>query len=308
MDTRLFVQVLRQIIVEKREAKEQAELEYQTTVDCLEAVMTQQRTTSPRVAHLGPSPGTTQACRREGVRQYQLEHWPHALPLLTQASTAGDKVATLYRASMLMNGHGCTRDRDTARLMIHEVLHHGGTPALTTEWQTAAGLGHETLEQFARAAELYSCAAAQGDNHARVLLGLLCLHGRGVPRDPAKGVTLCRQAAKEKCAAAYKVLGDCNRKSNLGVPQDEPMAVVLFYLAACQGHADALFNLGVCYEHGIGVALDMNQSVAFYRLAVGHDHLWAKLRLSGCYFKGRGVARDDTYARKLFEDFQRRLT
>lgn len=51
----------------------------------------------------------------------------------------------------------------------------------------------------------------------------------------------------------------------LGVDIDIKLAVTWYKLAAEQNHAPALFNLGNCYEHGIGVTPDLEKAEELYR-------------------------------------------
>jgi TPR repeat protein len=52
------------------------------------------------------------------------------------------------------------------------------------------------------------------------------------------------------------------------VPQDKARAARLYKQAADQGHANAQYNLGVCYERSKGVRYDTGEAVALYRLAI----------------------------------------
>ncbi len=58
-----------------------------------------------------------------------------------------------------------------------------------------------------------------------------------------------------------------------GVAQDDAEAVLLYRLAADQGHAEAQYNLGVMYDDGRDVAQDDAEAVRLYRLAAdqGYD-------------------------------------
>ena len=45
--------------------------------------------------------------------------------------------------------------------------------------------------------------------------------------------------------------------------------------AANEGFARAQFNLGMCYEHGVGVEQDMAQAVEWYEKSAAQDEAWA---------------------------------
>jgi TPR repeat protein len=64
------------------------------------------------------------------------------------------------------------------------------------------------------------------------------------------------------------------------VAKDEHEAVRLFRLAADQGHAEARYNLGVCYSNGEGVAKDEHEAIRLFRLAADQGHAGARYNLS----------------------------
>ncbi|XP_053615713.1 uncharacterized protein LOC128678298 [Plodia interpunctella] len=58
--------------------------------------------------------------------------------------------------------------------------------------------------------------------------------------------------------------------------------------AANRNHAPALYNLGLCYEMGIGLDVNENKAMEFYRLAATLQHPDALYNLSVYYAQGRG--------------------
>ncbi len=54
----------------------------------------------------------------------------------------------------------------------------------------------------------------------------------------------------------------------LGVENSEREAVRWFRAAADQNHADALYNLGVCYAYGRGVLKDLIIAACFHQMAI----------------------------------------
>jgi len=84
----------------------------------------------------------------------------------------------------------------------------------------------------------------------------------------------------------------CATANGDGVAKDAEQAVSWYRRAAEAGHADAQFNLGVCYVNGDGVAKDAEQAVSWYRRAAEAGHASAQFNLGICYFNGDGVAKD----------------
>ena len=69
-------------------------------------------------------------------------------------------------------------------------------------------------------------------------------------------------------------------------------AVACFRKAAEQGHADAQYRLGECYDEGRGVERDLTEAAGWYRKAAEQGHADAQYRLGECYAEGEGVGRD----------------
>ena len=55
-----------------------------------------------------------------------------------------------------------------------------------------------------------------------------------------------------------------------GYKRDMVSALFWYNKSAMSGYADALFNLGACYEDGVGVAQSLSEAYAYYTLAQGH--------------------------------------
>ena len=77
-----------------------------------------------------------------------------------------------------------------------------------------------------------------------------------------------------------------------GFAQSYADAVSWYRLAAEQGHADAQFSLGCCYQNGQGVAKDDAKAVKWYRKAAEQGNAGAQCNLGFLYDKGRGVEQD----------------
>ncbi|MBI4026306.1 MAG: sel1 repeat family protein [Verrucomicrobia bacterium] len=59
-----------------------------------------------------------------------------------------------------------------------------------------------------------------------------------------------------------------------------------------KGDAMAQFNLGVCYEKGLGVPANDAEAIGWYRKAAEQDYTPAQLNLGQLYQAGRGVEQD----------------
>jgi TPR repeat protein len=137
----------------------------------------------------------------------------------------------------------------------------GGTPNLT------------------RAAALYKEAADQGYAKSMCALGNLYVTGRGVPKDPVHGASLCLMGAQAGNADAQTDVGNLYLQG-VGVPRDLAKARSWYEKAAESGQPNAEFTLGIIYWNGAGVTADHDKAAAFWRSAYGHGRVDAALPLA----------------------------
>ena len=77
-----------------------------------------------------------------------------------------------------------------------------------------------------------------------------------------------------------------------GVPEDNALAVKLLTRARDLGHAEAAYNLGICYHYGYGVAVDLDRAYALY-LESANGGFGKGMELVGRFFnRGIYVERD----------------
>lgn len=84
---------------------------------------------------------------------------------------------------------------------------------------------------------------------------------------------------------------------------NEPeVAVSHLKLATTHRHPEATFNLGVCYELGVGLEKDMKSAMECYRAAASLGHKKAMFNLGVFYVHGRGgLKKNRDAARACFE-------
>uniref|UniRef100_A0A1L8DCF8 Putative extracellular protein sel-1 n=1 Tax=Nyssomyia neivai TaxID=330878 RepID=A0A1L8DCF8_9DIPT len=79
-------------------------------------------------------------------------------------------------------------------------------------------------------------------------------------------------------------------------------AVFHFRLATFHRHPSATFNLGLCYERGLGVKKNLRQAMECYQMATELGHPKAMYNLGVFYVQGiGGLKRSRRVARQLFE-------
>jgi TPR repeat protein len=94
-------------------------------------------------------------------------------------------------------------------------------------------------------------------------------------------VLLYRLAAGQGHTGAQYKLGNMFASGEI-VVQDKTEAVRLYRLAAGQGHAEAQFKLGYMFANGEGVKQDYTEAVRFYRLAAAQGLAEAQYNLGLC--------------------------
>ena len=129
--------------------------------------------------------------------------------------------------------------------------------------QQGPGQERKAAPDFGRAAEAYRAAAELGSALAMYNLGILCIEGRGVPRDAVGGAALLNAAAEKNVSAAQYVLGTLHFKGE-GVVRDQRKAFLLFSHAAAAGHMDANEALAECYFRGIGTPKNIKMALYFF--------------------------------------------
>jgi len=101
--------------------------------------------------------------------------------------------------------------------------------------------------------------------------------------------------ARNGDATAQYNLGICFN-SGLGVPKDPVQAVGWWRKSAAQGFAPAMYNLGYSYMNALGVKADLVEGAAWYRKSAELGHVPAMCNLGICYEDGAGVPVDTSEA------------
>jgi hypothetical protein len=62
----------------------------------------------------------------------------------------------------------------------------------------------------------------------------------------------------------------------------------------------AQYNLGVCYDNGVGVVKNEAEAAKLFRKAAEQGHAEAQSALGVCYYNGEGVVKNDSLAYQWF--------
>ncbi|TCS60301.1 hypothetical protein EDD55_1112 [Varunaivibrio sulfuroxidans] len=122
---------------------------------------------------------------------------------------------------------------------------------------------------------------------------------RAVHKDDwSRALANFRPLAKEGHAGALFSLGLMYQKGR-GVKVDYNRALEYYLRAAVKDYAPAQNNIGTMYQEGLGVRRNFKEAIRWYTLAA-RAHLKAKLNLAQIYANGMGVKRDPVIAAKLY--------
>lgn len=80
------------------------------------------------------------------------------------------------------------------------------------------------------------------------------------------------------------------------------VAISHFILASNHNHPEATYNLGICFEKGIGTDMDLKRAMGCYRAAANLGHAKSMYNLAVFFAQGKGgLKRDRKAARDLFK-------
>jgi len=246
---------------------------------------------------IGVAIGTTRiayaqsSLTKQGLDAFSAGQYADALDDWQQAADQGDGQAALYIGLMNDLGRGVAQDAAMARSWYERAASLGNAVAMFNVGVLFdSGTGVE--RDRALAAEWYRKAASKGMPRAAYALGLMHEAGDGVTADETLAKQYFRQALAGGVTAARShlaALGDPADAVAPGktetrdpglvafdkaqelllrrTPESLREAAVLLRQAAEGGNLLAAYNLGYCYDKGIGVAVDLQQAYVWYARA-----------------------------------------
>lgn len=182
-------------------------------------------------------------------------------------------------------------------LSAHETDNNLGSALFWLAECLRCGIGVE--KNLSGAVKLYKTAAANGHDLAQLHLDYCFEQDIGVQREIGF-VEALQWATESKTAEAQFELGLCYFHG-LSTRQQPSEAVRLFQLAAASNLATAQYWLGYCYWGGYGVDADSKEAVRYFMLAADQGNDRAQKCLGDCYFFGIGVEQSYTEAIRLFQ-------
>ncbi len=226
---------------------------------------------------------------KQGLMDFSAGQFAEAVAAWQAAAQAGDPDGDFYMGVLYDTGEGVEQDYAKALALYKRAADAGSAAgAFNVGVFYDSGIGVTANPQ--EAAAWYRKAAAKGFARAEYNLALLEEDGVGVPRSRARAIALFRQAAAQGLGAARSHLAALGQRDTQPAikPKDDALAdfqraqetllnrgaaeaarlAALFRRAADRHNAVAEYDLGYCYEHGVGVAADRAQARAWYERAL----------------------------------------
>lgn len=146
-------------------------------------------------------------------------------------------------------------------------------------------------KEYENAAKFFKMAADIGSTRAKHNLAMLLLSEELDVFDPAEGAGLLQALANDGYAPAQYDLGTCF-ENGIGVYPYSPEALKWYQKAADNGHVDAQYLTGHYYYKGKGCSTDYVKAVKYLTEAAENGHSDAQFLLGQCYRYGKGVKQD----------------
>ena len=212
---------------------------------------------------------------------HEAKRWLH------KAATRGNAEAQL-RLGGILHESGIEGEQNEGRSWIERAAQHG-----LPEAQDKLGMVHETgsntaAVNYAAAKACYMRAAEQGFAPAQVHLASI-FERLG---DRAMALHWFQRAADAGSAAGLNGAGLLLEAGGDPLVADPKEAVKLYQQAAAKGLSDADFNLGHCFQKGVGITPDLVRAYECYERAAFRGHSAAQNNLGVMLEKGIGIARN----------------
>ena len=107
-----------------------------------------------------------------------------------------------------------------------------------------------------------------------------------------------KAAADKGDANGFYNLGMCYQ-NGLGTDPDDQNAVTCFYRAAEKEHPEAINNLGLMFREGRVVEKNLEESVSRFEKSASYDNAFGQYNLALALLNGEGVAKDEVRAANL---------
>jgi len=215
-------------------------------------------------------------------------------------SSAGNSIG------MLSGTLGSMMDRHNASVANRQARDTAARAAMADRERASKNASDEFIEAYERAHPQIQRnleAAAKGDLVALRAAGLQYLDGRGVARNPQKGLSLLTDAANRNDHDAQLVLARLFSDGETGITQPEPIQAHHWNLALAEsGDADHMTHACGEFTHGKGTPVDFAAAEKWCTAAMNKGDATAANNLGVLYTGSEpGMKPDLVKARVFFE-------
>jgi TPR repeat protein/serine/threonine protein kinase len=142
-------------------------------------------------------------------------------------------------------------------------------------------------------------AAQRGSFAGQFLYGWCCQLGAGAPEDVQEAIRMYKLAAEQGFAPAMNNLGDLYYHGTK-VPRDDAEAIRWYRMAVQRGNASAANTLGVMYQNGRGLPKNDQEAATLYRQSAEKGHVLGRYNLAVMLRDGNGVGQNHAEAARWF--------
>jgi TPR repeat protein len=153
------------------------------------------------------------------------------------------------------------------------------------------GIAALRQQNYAKAKEVFTQVANDGDARGWYHLGTMYASGQGVETNPSEAASLFRRSAESGYTKAASSLADLYSQGN-GVAKDTSESLKWYQLALTCGDPEVAYRLGTMYCNGEGTPIDLVQSEKYLRLAANQNHA-KSMRSLGNLFKKKASGASD---------------
>lgn len=215
---------------------------------------------------------------------------------LTRAAENGDDHAQMVLGGLLATGDGVAKNDVAALEWFKKAADSGNGQGLAVLGElTALGWGGLKRDEVA-AARLTEKAALEGLVFAQAEWGSMLMEGKGVKKDPAKGLSWIAKAAQE---------GDGRARLKMGMmllgQGERDAAAKWFEGAAAVGDDEVFSALAAFYGWGDGPVFGESEKLTEVRRYAQRDESEAQQMMGFLYGEGWGAKRDPQKAEYWFD-------
>ncbi|GES98825.1 kinase-like domain-containing protein [Rhizophagus clarus] len=251
--------------------------------------------------------------RQIGINNYNGQNYKKAFYYFQKAAKNGNKLAQYNLGNCYKNGKGVEQNKRKAFKLYQKSAEQGYKDSqFELGYCYSEGIGTDINKT--KAFELYKIAAKKEHIIAQCILGIIYESGECTKIDLEKAIYWYKKAA-ENGHGAFKLylksteqgyldaqfqLGYCYDKG-IGTDVVKIRAFELYKMAAEKEHIVAQINLGSLFEHGKGTEKNLERAVYWYNKAAENGHEIAQYNLGRCYQFGRGVEKDEVQAFEYYK-------